>query len=122
MTTVLVIPSIPLPIGAASATSPAIPTAAQTYVLTINEVGWSYTGGQAMTLAISVSYDNGTIFKPLTSDAVQDLPIAAFKSFPANQFRVAASMQPEVGGVARLLKLDYVMSKALTISGKIDSI
>lgn len=102
--------------------SPNIPATAVGYVLLIQQVSWPHAGDVAVTVSLEASYNGGTEWQPLTSDTITDEATPATKGIVANAFKVIASLDPEVGGVARNLRFSYNFQKALTVSGSITAL
>lgn len=116
------LPPSPLNQGATgSIVSAPIPTNAVAYVTTIQQVGWSNSGGAALKVWLDVSYNDEGSWENLTEDTFPDEAVAAYRTIPANAFRIAASMGPEVGGVKRKLRLRYEAVKAVTVLGTVVS-
>lgn len=102
--------------------SPNIPTDSPGYALTVQQVGWPQVGGPALKVWLDASYDGGTNWVNLTEDTFPDEAVPAFRTIPANAFRVVASIDPEVGGVKRKLRMRYEAVKAITVSATVVSL
>jgi hypothetical protein len=125
MPTTTIIPQTALAQGATGQrVSAAIPADSPGYSLTIQQVGWPHTGRPALKVWLDVSYDAQQTWVNLTEDTLPDEASAAVVKngvtvIPADAFRDVASIDPEVGGVPRRLRLRYEAVKAVTVSGTI---
>jgi hypothetical protein len=122
MTTILTIPQTTIQSGSGSFSTSNIASAVNGYMITVNEVNWPYTGGQAISFTLEASYDGGNTWQLLMGpENVSDDPIPAQKGHLANQFKIAVGLGPEQG-VPRKARISYTFSKALTISGQVDTL
>jgi hypothetical protein len=122
MTTILTIPQTTIQPGSGSFSTSNIASTVNGYMITVNEVNWPYTGGQAISFTLEASYDGGNTWQLLMGpENVSDDPIPAQKGHLANQFKIAVGLGPEQG-VPRKARISYTFSKALTISGQVDTL
>lgn len=91
-------------------------------VLQLNQVDWPHVGDDAVSAALQCSYDGGSTYLPLTGETLLDVATPGNKIMPANSFRIAASVDPEVGGITRKGRVTFDVVKPLTFSAFIDSV
>ena len=102
----------------------AVPSNVTGYVLWVQQLngaagGWVHDGSAALRIdALQVSYDGGTTWGNLiTNEMLNDVAIPATTKGsplrPADTFPIAASLQPQVGGTQRQLRLSYTVFKTV---------
>lgn len=93
-----------------------VPGSVKQLVLTILQVGWPYEGGEAFTYWLEGSSDGGNTWIPEASDNVNDAPVPARFTNPANSIRIACSVR---GQGSRKVQLRTNWKKDLTVSASL---